>query len=129
MTRYYELVSVHGELQPLIDIKLKPKTKVKLRFVLDELVSEKDISVYKTVRELKVYIEVSVLISHKFLNNIYQQIALEPIFGIQPCRMKLFYQDMAVIEGYGWEEMRFPGKQLYSYNMHDGDEIHVSLKG
>lgn len=45
--------------------------------------------------------------------------------GISSGRMRLFYIDAEMREVVGREEMRFPQKQLYSYNMQDGDEIHV----
>jgi hypothetical protein len=103
--RYAELVSIHGELEPLVSLDLKPQTHVKIKFIMDELIEEKDIKVYQTVKELKVF--------------------LEPLFGIIPTRMRLFYVDVGLN---GEEEMKFPDKQLFSYNLHDGDEIHVYPK-
>jgi hypothetical protein len=42
--------------------------------------------------------------------------------------MRLFYVDAEMREVFGREEMRYPQKQIYSYNMQDGDEIHVDQK-
>jgi len=48
--------------------------------------------------------------------------------GFPAAKMKLYYMDTEMREVVGREEMRFPQKQLYSYNMQDGDEIHVERK-
>ncbi len=48
--------------------------------------------------------------------------------GFPASKMRLFYIDAELREVVGREEMRFPQKQLYSYNMQDGDEIHVEKK-
>jgi hypothetical protein len=53
---------------------------------------------------------------------------LENVVGFPAAKMKFFYMDAEMREVVGREEMRFPQKQLYSYNMQDGDEIHVEQK-
>lgn len=56
------------------------------------------------------------------------QANLEQACGFPASKMRLFYVDAEMKEVVGREEMRFPQKQLYSYNMQDGDEIHVEPK-
>jgi len=53
---------------------------------------------------------------------------LEPLIGISPPKMRLFYIDPELQGIFGREEMKFPNKQLYSYNIQDGDEIHVEQR-
>lgn len=104
--RYYDLKSIHGELAPLVEVQLKPTTRVKLNLVFGDTTTQRQISVYQTTSELK---------SH-----------LESLVGVRPSNMRLIYTDA---EGpYGGELMRFPDKKLYSYNMRDGDEIRIELK-
>lgn len=53
---------------------------------------------------------------------------MEPLLGIPATNMRLFYSNPELEGVFGREEMRLPQKQLYSYNIQDGDEIHVDLK-
>jgi len=45
--------------------------------------------------------------------------------------MRLYYNDVGLnsADTCGHEEMKFSEKQIYSYNMRDGDEIYIYLKG
>ena len=103
--RYADLVAVHGKLDPLVNVDLSPEKRVKVCFTYGEVSEVKSVVVYQTVQELKQ--------------------KLESFAGIPASRMKLFYvdQDMKCPE-----EMRFPNKQLYSYNICSGDEIIVDSK-
>ena len=52
--RYHELVMIHGELDPLVNVNLKPDTHVKVTISMgEEHTREETISVYLTVREFK----------------------------------------------------------------------------
>ena len=42
--------------------------------------------------------------------------------------MRLFYVDQTYRDQVGPEEMKYPNKQLYSYNIAAGDEIIVEAK-
>lgn len=53
---------------------------------------------------------------------------MEQFAGVSSAKMRLFYVDSEMREVVGREEMKFPQKQLYSYNIQDDDEIHVELK-
>jgi hypothetical protein len=101
-------VAVHGKLDPLVDIDLSPEKCVKVRFTCGEKSEIRSIVVYQTVQELKQ--------------------KLESFAGIPSSRMKLFYVDQDMKNITGAEEMRFPNKQLYSYNICNGDEIIVDFK-
>ncbi|CAG0922648.1 unnamed protein product [Notodromas monacha] len=106
--RYLELVAIHGELNPLIDVDLSPRTEVTVSLECDETRVLKTISVYMTVYELK-------------------QVA-DSVFGVPPSRQKLFYVDKDMVGAHGPEEMRFGQKKLYSYNVQSGDEFIVQRK-
>ncbi|XP_039293553.1 tubulin-specific chaperone cofactor E-like protein [Nilaparvata lugens] len=108
--RYTDLVAIHGKLDPLVSIDLRPESRVKVlvTFPQENMAEERQINVYQTVNELKQKLEA---------------------FAKIPCaKMRLFYvdQDMKTITGP--EEMKYPNKQLYSYNISSGDEIIVSSK-
>ena len=52
--RYQELVDVHGQLDPLVNINMKPETQVKVEIShKEEEVREEVISVYQTVQQFK----------------------------------------------------------------------------
>lgn len=106
--RYFDLVAVHGRLDPLVNIDLSPEKRVKVNVVYGSKCESRCLDVYQTVNELKK--------------------ELESFANLSATKMKLFYldQDMKVI--HGPEEMKFPNKQLYSYNINSGDEIIVDSK-
>jgi hypothetical protein len=101
-------VAVHGKLDPLVDIDLSPEKCVKVRFTCRDKSEIRSIGVYQTVQELKQ--------------------KLESFAGIPSSRLKLFYVDQDMKNITGAEEMRFPNKQLYGYNICNGDEIIVDSK-
>lgn len=104
------MVAIHGKLDPLVNIDLTPESRVTVTVTCpqENLIEERLINVYQTVLELKQ--------------------KLEQFSKIPANRMRLFYvdQDMKAITGP--EEMKYPNKQLYSYNISSGDEIIVSAK-
>lgn len=53
---------------------------------------------------------------------------LERLTGIPAAKMRLFYMDKDFRDFGGPEEMKFAHKQLYSYNIQDGDEIIIDQK-
>lgn len=53
---------------------------------------------------------------------------LERIVSIPAGKMRLFYVDQDLRDHQGPEEMRYPHKRLYSYNIRNGDEIIVDQK-
>lgn len=53
---------------------------------------------------------------------------LERIIGIPASKMRLFYVDQDYRDFQGIEEMKYPQKQLYRYNIRNGDEIIIDLK-
>nr|CAD7200169.1 unnamed protein product [Timema douglasi] len=106
--RYNELVSVHGELQPLVNVDLSPKKKVRVMFTCGEMRDIRCISVYQTVHELKQ--------------------KLEPFSRISVSKMRLFYMDQDLKVVVGAQEMRYPTRKLYRYNISTGDEIVIESK-
>lgn len=53
---------------------------------------------------------------------------LERLAGIPASKMRLFYVDQDLRDLQGPEEMKYPHKQLYSYNISTGDEIIIDQK-
>lgn len=53
---------------------------------------------------------------------------LEKLFGHPANKMRLYYVDQSYRELMGPEEMKYPNKQLYSYNISTGDEIIIEPK-
>lgn len=65
--------------------------------------------------------------------DVYQTVSefkqkFEHFSGIPAHRMRVFYVDQQVSSVIGPEEMRFPNKRLYSYNIVKGDQIIVDSK-
>lgn len=106
--RYDELVGIHGQLEPLVHIDLSPKKRVRVLFSLGERREARVVDVNHTVWELRQ--------------------RLEAWAGIPAPRMRLFYYDQVMRQIMGPEEMRFPNKKLYSYNIVSGDEIMIEAK-
>ena len=55
--RYEELVRQHGELQPLVEVSLRPQTEVQVTIRCGEIALERIISVYTRVVDLKKELE------------------------------------------------------------------------
>uniref|UniRef100_A0A182N2A2 Ubiquitin-like domain-containing protein n=1 Tax=Anopheles dirus TaxID=7168 RepID=A0A182N2A2_9DIPT len=106
--RYYELIEVHGQLDPLVNIDLRPERKVKVRFTFEDKAIERTVDVNRTVSDLKS--------------------RLERLFDVPAARMRLFYVDQDFRDLQGLEEMKYPHKVLYSYNIRSGDEIIIERK-
>lgn len=53
---------------------------------------------------------------------------LEKLFGHPASKMRLYYVDMSYGDACVPEEMKYPNKQLYSYNISTGDEIIIEPK-
>ncbi|SPP74078.1 tubulin-specific chaperone cofactor E-like protein [Drosophila guanche] len=105
--RYEELLKVHGKLDPLVDVSLKPDKRIKVIFNYGEMRESRFVDIYLTVNDLKA--------------------KLEKLVNLPPNKMRLFYLDQDYKE-FGPEEMRFPNKKLYSYNIQSGDEIIIDAK-
>ncbi|KAJ1522603.1 hypothetical protein ONE63_001783 [Megalurothrips usitatus] len=107
--RYGNLLGVHGRLDPLVNIDLSPEKRVKVKIIWGDKSEVKSINVYQTVSELKK--------------------TLEPVCGIAASKMRLFYGDQDYKDTHSPHEfMKYPNKQLYSYNITSGDEIVVDTK-
>ncbi|KAL2749061.1 tubulin-specific chaperone cofactor E-like protein [Vespula maculifrons] len=106
--RYSELVAIHGKLDPLVHVDLTPEKRVKVTFTYGDLVEVRSVDVYRTVFELKT--------------------KLESMVKIPANRMRLFYVDQVMKGHHGPEEMLYPNKQLYRYNISNGDEIIIDSK-
>ncbi|KAL1138747.1 hypothetical protein AAG570_008809 [Ranatra chinensis] len=106
--RYTDLLNIHGKLDPLVNIDLTPERSVKVNFTCGNRAETRSIDVYQTVHELKQ--------------------KLESFSKIPVPKMRLFYVDQEMKTCHGPEEMKFPNKQLYSYNISSGDEIIIDSK-
>ncbi|XP_030037545.1 tubulin-specific chaperone cofactor E-like protein [Manduca sexta] len=106
--RYWELVNVHGKLDPLVSVDLRPEKRVQITFTCGDTSEVRTVDVYRTVSDLKQ--------------------RLERLAGFPAAKMRLFYVDQELRDTQGPEEMRYPTKQLYSYNIRSGDEIIIESK-
>jgi len=106
--RYNDLVGIHGKLDPLVNIDLSPARSVKINLVFGSKTESRSVDVYQTVVELKQ--------------------KLETFANLHFSKMRLFYVDQEMKACHGPEEMKFPNKRLYSYNINSGDEIIVDSK-
>ncbi|KAH8370711.1 hypothetical protein KR093_004745 [Drosophila rubida] len=105
--RYAELLAVHGKLDPLVNVNLKPDKRVKVVFTYNDVSESRFVDIYLTVSDLKT--------------------KLEKLTNLAPNKMRLYYLDQDYKE-FGPEEMRYPNKRLYSYNLQSGDEIIIDAK-
>lgn len=106
--RYEELIKVHGKLDPLVNVDLRPEKRVKVTFTCGDNGEVRSVDVYRTVSDLKQ--------------------RLESFAGFPAAKMRLFYVDQDLRDIQGPEEMKYPHKQLYSYNIQSGDEIIIDCK-
>ncbi|XP_076037456.1 tubulin folding cofactor E like protein mlt [Oratosquilla oratoria] len=109
-TRYHELIAKHGELDPLVEISLRPEKEVTVTIRHGENSIQRTINVYQKVLDLKK--------------------SLEPLVELPASKMRLFYVDMGVDTGiaYAPEEIKINSKQLYTINVHSGDAFIVDEK-
>nr|AEE62686.1 unknown [Dendroctonus ponderosae] len=106
--RYFELVQIHGKLDPLVNVDLRPEKRVKITFTCGSNSEVKSVDTYRTVSDLKT--------------------RLETFAGFPASKMRLFYVDQDLRDIQGPELMRFASKQLFSYNIRSGDEIIIVCK-
>lgn len=103
-SRYLELVQTHGVLDRLADVNLRPKESAMISFIFDDQpLFKREINLMQTTTSLKRYLAESI--------------------GIPPPGFRMFYNDVDFC--HGLEKMVHGARQLYRYNMKDGDEIHV----
>lgn len=67
------MISVHGKLDPLVNVDLRPEKRVKVTFTCGENSEERTVDVYRTVSDLKA--------------------KLERFAGFSAAKMRLFYVD------------------------------------
>ena len=103
-SRYLELVNTYGVLDRLAEVNLKPKESAVISFIFDDQpLFKKEINLMQSTASLKKY--------------------LSEIIGLPPPGFKILYRDVDF--SFGLDEMKYGPKKLYTYNMRDGDEIHV----
>ena len=106
--RFNELVTIHGLLDPLVSVDLRPEISVTVKIYFGEICREESISVLQSVKQFKQ--------------------KLHGIFNIAPTKMRLWYYDQERHKVAGPEEMKFATKELYTYNVVDGDYFVVDEK-
>lgn len=94
--RYFELIEKHGQLKPLVDIKIRAPYLCTVRLVHNQISIEKEIDVRQTVQQLK-----------KFLHE---------LFHLPLNRLRVFYvDDVAFNMGVcGPEELKYPQRILHT---------------
>jgi len=106
--RFDELVGIHGLLDPLVNVDLRPEVSVKVSIYHKDECREESISVMQSVKQFKQM--------------------LQGFFNIAPANMRLWYYDQEMTKIAGPEEMKFANKELYTYNVIDGDYFVVDEK-
>lgn len=102
-SRYHELVTKYGKLEPLAVVDLRPQSSAKVEVHFQDKVEEMSIRLDQTVAELK-----------KHLKTVVQ---------LSTSNMLLFYLDQEA--PFGPEEMKYSSRALHSYGIRDGDKIYV----
>ncbi|CAF1240826.1 unnamed protein product [Adineta steineri] len=108
--RYFELIEKHGNLKPLVDIKICAPYLKNVRLIYNQITYDKEIDDRQTVQRFKKY--------------------LHELFQIPLTRLRVFYvDDFAFNAGVGWpDELKYPQRSLHTYNIHNGDQFHIDLK-
>ncbi|XP_038065672.1 tubulin-specific chaperone cofactor E-like protein isoform X2 [Patiria miniata] len=106
--RYHELIETYGNLNPLANVDLRPKTHVKCLVRFEDTSQEVNISVKQTVGQFKQ--------------------TLQDFVGLPPSQFRLWYCDQEMMRGCGATLLRYPGKLLYSLRIQDGDEFVIDRK-
>lgn len=105
-SRYQELVTKYGKLEPLAEIDLRPQNQASVDIHYEEKVQKISVRLDQTVAEFKKQLKTVV---HLSTNN-----------------MRIYYLDHEA--PYGPEEMKFSTRALHSYNVRDGVEFYVEPK-
>ncbi|KOB78786.1 Tubulin-specific chaperone e [Operophtera brumata] len=124
--RYWELIGVHGKLDPLVSIDLRPEIRVQITFTCGDTSEVRTVDVYRYWELIRVHGKLDPLVSIDLRPEIRVQITFT--CGDTTSKMRLFYVDQELRDSQGPEEMKYPTKQLYSYNMSSGDEIIIDSK-
>lgn len=106
--RFAELVAVHGWLDPLVNVDLTPEKSVRVSIYYKEDCREETISVCQTVKQFKQ--------------------CLQSWYGLAPANMRVWYYDQEMSKLRGPEEMMWGSKEVYTYNVQNGDYFVVDEK-
>ena len=94
--RYFELIEKHGNLKPLVDIKIRAPYLAQVHLVYNQITHEKEIDLRQTVQQFKKY--------------------LGEIFHLPFQRLRIFYLDtVAYNMGVGGaDELKYPQRVLHT---------------
>ena len=106
--RFSELVGIHGNLDPLVKIDLTPEFFFHVSIYYGNQVRNMMVSVRQRVKHFKW--------------------KLQQLFQLSPCAMRVWYYDQDLYQVAGPEEMKWPMKGLYTYDIRDGDYFVVEKK-
>ncbi|XP_022086058.1 tubulin-specific chaperone cofactor E-like protein isoform X2 [Acanthaster planci] len=106
--RYHELVATYGNLNPLADVDLRPKTHVHCLVRFEDKCQEWDIPVKQTCGQLKQ--------------------SLQEFAGLPTSKFRVWYLNRAYTEGCGPTLLQYPGRLLYALRIQDGDEFIIDRK-
>ena len=106
--RFFELVAVHGNLVPLVKIDLSPEIFFTVTIYYGDQSRNMTVSVRQRVKHFKS--------------------KLQQLFHLAPCSMRVWYYDQELYKVAGPEEMKWPMKGLYTYDIRDGDYFVVEKK-
>jgi len=106
--RFEELVAIHGLLDPLVNVDLTPEVTVRVSIYHKEECREETINVQQTVKQFKQL--------------------MQTFFALAPTNMRLWYYDKEMSKLMGPEEMKWGNKEVYTYNVQNGDYFVVDEK-
>ncbi|CAH8624255.1 unnamed protein product [Heterobilharzia americana] len=102
--RYWELERQHGRLEPLANIDLSPKRHIRVRVSMSGKELWYDLNVNLKVSQAK-----------RQFSNLFN------IPQTEAKHFKLFYFDQFISQIQGPEELKYPNRNLYSYQLEPGD--------
>lgn len=105
---YGKLVNVHGKLDSLVNIDFMTASKCLVTIICGDKCEQHTLDVYQTLSDFK----------QKY----------EMFSGIPANYMRVLYVNQQVCSVIYPEEMKFPNKMLYSYNIVSGDQIIIDSK-
>ena len=105
-SRYHELITKYGKLEPLAEVDLRPQSSAKVEVHYNDQGEERSIRLDQTVAELKKQ--------------------LKALVQLPTSNMLLYYFDHEA--PFGPEEMKYSSRALHSFGIRDGDKIFVESK-
>ncbi|KAG9508825.1 Tubulin-specific chaperone cofactor E-like protein, partial [Fragariocoptes setiger] len=142
-SRFHELIQVHGEVHPILDVDLSPPNKARIKVVYyhnkgdDEMLTPEHLLAVNhdraehdendDIEQSQNHTIVPMTIDLRKTVKSFK-IELSEIFGVHPSKMILYYIDHEMVGLMGPEMLKYNQKKLWNYNVQDGDQFIVDEK-